>query len=70
MDKQMLARDMQQFTGGKAFINQSEIAKYLGRSRDYVREITQGMDCLKSGKSNFFHVRDIAGKIMEERKMQ
>ncbi len=65
MNKQELVRDMKKEIG--SFPNTSQIAKYLHRSRESVRVMTAGLECLKDGRSRKYFVVDIADRIMESR---
>ena len=68
MIKQELIRDMKQFVGGASFINSSQLAKYLKRSRNSMPELLYGLDYLASGRERKYFILDVAGRLMDERK--
>jgi len=67
MTRQEIIRDIKKETGS-SFPNISEIAAYMGVSRDRVRtEIVSGLECISNGKSRQYFVNDIADRIMSIR---
>jgi DNA-directed RNA polymerase specialized sigma subunit len=66
MDKQTLTRDIKQEIG--CWPTTSEIARYLGKSRDYVREMMAGADALVSNRRKQYMAGDVAERIMERRR--
>ncbi len=68
MNRQELIRDIKKECG--AFPNTSQLAKYMGMSRDRVRaEIVTGLEYIKTGKSKQYFVNDIADAILRQRAM-
>lgn len=66
MTKQDLVRDMKKEIGSLPTI--SQIAKYMGKSRDQVREhITAGLDYYQDGRSKHYFVGDVADVILRHR---
>lgn len=50
---------------GTSFPNVSQIARYMGRGRDWVRNnVVDDLECLTQGKSRCYFVNDVATKIM------
>ena len=66
MDKQTLTRDIKQEIG--CWPTTSEIARYLGKSRDYVRAMMAGADALVSNRRKQYMAGDVAERIMERRR--
>lgn len=67
MDKQTLVRDLKSYVGGAAFINQSQLAKYLRRSREAIPDLLQGLDYLQTGREKKYFIPDIASRILDLR---
>jgi len=68
MNRQELIRDIKKEVG--SFVNVSQLAKYMGMSRDTVRaEILCGLEFYESGKSKLYFVNDIADGILGRRAM-
>lgn len=65
MDKQTITRDIKKEIGN--WPNQSQIARYLGKSRDYVREMMRGCECLPDSKTKQYLASDVAERIMQLR---
>ena len=65
MDKQTLTRDIKQEIG--CWPTTSDIARYLGRSRDYVRNLMDGADALVSNRRRQYMAGDVAERILERR---
>lgn len=65
MDKQTLTRDIKQEIG--CWPTTSEIARYLGKSRDYVRNLMDGTDALVSNRRRQYMAGDVAERILERR---
>lgn len=65
MDKQTLTRDIKQEIG--CWPTTSDIARYLGKSRDYVRNLMDGTDALVSNRRRQYMAGDVAEKILERR---
>lgn len=69
MTKRDLIRDMQTKTG-TSFPNITQLAGYMGMSRDRVRsELVNGLDYLGSGKAKQYFVADVAERILQQRSM-
>lgn len=66
MNRQEIIRDLKKETG-TSFPNVSQIAKYMGVSRDRVREMVAGCECLVSGRSKQYFVNDVADRILAGR---
>lgn len=58
---QEIERDIKATVGN--FPNQSDIAKYMGKGRDYVREMMAAVPCLDNGKSKQYTAKDVARQI-------
>lgn len=68
MNRQDLIRDIKKEYG--SFPNISQLAKYMGLSRDTVRaEIVNGLEYYESGKSKKYFVNDVADRILQQRGM-
>ena len=65
MNKQELVRDMKKEVG--SFPNVSEIARYMGKSRDYVRGLVYGLEYLPDGRAKKYFVMDVADRILQQR---
>ncbi len=65
MDKQTLTRDIKQEIG--CWPTTSDIARYLGKSRDYVRTLMAGTDALVSNRRRQYMAGDVAERILERR---
>lgn len=65
MDKQTLTRDIKQEIG--CWPTTSDIARYLGKSRDYVRNLMDGTDALVSNRRRQYMAGDVAERILERR---
>ena len=68
MDKQSLIKSMEKHVGDAAFINQSQLAKYLKRSRMAMPELVDGRDYLETKREKRFFIPDIAQRLMDQRK--
>lgn len=69
MNRQELIRDIKKECG--AFPNISQLARYMGVSRQTVRaEITSGLEYIETGKSKQYFVNDVADAILQRRTMQ
>lgn len=65
MDKQTIVRDIKHEIGN--WPNKSQIARYLGKSREYVSTLMYGVEGIQDGKSIKYLASDVAQKIMEQR---
>lgn len=43
------------------------LARYLGRNKEYVRGLMEGIDCLQDGKAKRYFAGDVAERIMQRR---
>ena len=68
MDKQTLTRDMKSFVGGAGFINKSQLAKYMKKSRCAIPALIDGLDKVPDGKSDRYFIPDVAERILEKAK--
>ena len=68
MDKKSLITSMEKFIGGSAFINKSQLAKFLRRSRTAIPDIVSGLDYLETGRERRYFIPDVAQKIMDMRR--
>ena len=65
MTKQDVIRSMER-QYGHSLVNTSEIAKFMGRSREFVRtEIVAGLDYIGSSHNKQYFVNDVAENIMK-----
>ena len=65
MNRQELIRDIKKDVG--SFPNVSQIARYMGISRDRAREMVAGLDCIATGKQRQYFVNDVADVILRQR---
>lgn len=66
MDKREIVQDIKSQFGGAALLNITEIAKYMGRSRNRVQPFLEGLEYLQMGTEKKYLVVDIAKKIANE----
>jgi len=69
MDKKALTKSMEEAVKGAAFINQSQLAKYLRRSRTVMPEMLSGLDFLETKREKRYFIPDVAQRLMEQKKM-
>ena len=50
MDKQTLTRDIKSSVNGSGFINISQLAKYLRKSRENTASLLRGIDYVEVGR--------------------
>ncbi len=62
MDKQTITRDIKKEVGN--WPNQTEIARYLGKSRDFVQNLMRDCECLNDGRSKKYLASDVAERII------
>ncbi|MDD2301958.1 MAG: hypothetical protein PHG30_05310, partial [Eubacteriales bacterium] len=55
------------YVGGGGFINQSQIAKYLRRSRDCIPPLVEDLDFLSTGREKKYFIPDIASRLLDHR---
>nr|DAQ10097.1 MAG TPA: excisionase [Caudoviricetes sp.]DAY29790.1 MAG TPA: excisionase [Caudoviricetes sp.] len=65
MDTQSLTRDIKNEVGN--WPNVSQIARYLGKSREYVNELMRDCDHLTRGGAKQYLAADVAKRIMQKR---
>lgn len=68
MDKQMLIKTMEKHVGGSMFINKTQLAKYLKRSRDSMYELLDGLDYIPKKREKQYFVPDVAERLMKHRR--
>lgn len=66
MDKQTIVRDIKREVGN--WPCQSDIARYLGKSRDYVINLMAGCEYITDGKKKQYFASDVADRIMNKRR--
>lgn len=63
MKKDELQKSLEKATGA-ALVSITDVARWSGRSRDYVREhITRGLEHITNGKTKLYFSGDIAEKM-------
>ena len=71
MDKRQITDDIKQYLKSRGkdanWINQSEIAAYMGICRQKAADITNGIEYYPDGKQHKFLASDVAGRIFERR---
>lgn len=68
MDKRDIVSDIKGQFNGAAMLNVTEIAKYMGRSRNRLKQFLEGLEYLQMGTEKKYLVVDIAKKIVNESK--
>lgn len=68
MTKQELVRDMKQAVGGRSFITQAAIMRYIGRSKAAVRELVAGLEYDNTGRDYKYFIPDVAERIRDRMK--
>ena len=66
MDKQTIVRDIKREVGN--WPCQSDIARYLGKSRDYVINLMAGCEYIADGKKKQYFASDVAERLMNKRR--
>ena len=66
MDKQTIVRDIKREVGN--WPCQSDIARSLGKSRDYVMNLMKGCDYVTDGKKKQYLASDVADRLMNTRR--
>ena len=69
MDKYMLVKDIKSSVKNGGFINISQLAKYLRKSRGSAAEIVNGLDYLEMGREKKFFIEDVAARIAGMKKL-
>lgn len=65
MERQEQIRSMRSSVGD--YPNTSQIAKYLGKSRDSVRNLVSGLEYVQNGRSKQYFVNDVVDRIRTQR---
>lgn len=65
MERQEQIRSMRASVGD--YPNTSQIAKYLGKSRDSVRHLVEGLEYYQDGRSKNYFVNDVVDRLRELR---
>lgn len=63
MTTKELTKDIKSHIGGKGFINQSEVCRYLGVGKSAVREILTDVPYFETGREKKYAVCDVASAI-------
>lgn len=63
MDKNSLTADLKQSVKGSGFINISQLAKYLKKSRENTVQLLDGLDYVEIGREKKFFIQDVAYRI-------
>ena len=66
MDKQTIVRDIKKEVGN--WPCQSDIARYLGKSRDYVINLMAGCEYITEGKKKQYLASDVAERLLKTRR--
>lgn len=66
MDKQTIVRDIKREIGN--WPCQSDIARYLGKSRDYVINLMAGCEYITDGKKKQYFAADVAERLISKRR--
>lgn len=66
MDKRDIVQDIKSQFNGAALLNITEVAKYMGRSRNRIQPFLQDLEYLQMGTEKKYLVVDIAKKISNE----
>ncbi len=66
MDKQTITKDIKKEIGNWPCL--SDIAKYLGKSRDYANNLMQGCEFIFDGKKKQYLASDVAERLMNKRR--
>lgn len=65
MDKRAITSDIKASVDGAAFLNVTEVARYLGVCRDTARTFLRDIEAIPVGKDKKYLALDIARKICE-----
>jgi len=66
MDKRDIVQDIKSQFNGAGMLNLTEVARYLGRSRNRVQPFLEGLEYIQMGTEKKYLVVDIAKKITNE----
>jgi hypothetical protein len=69
MTKQEFKRDLKDFVNGRGTMNLTEIRKYRGKSKDWVRDLVKDLkpaeQSSRRGQSKDYYITDIATVLYE-----
>lgn len=66
MEKQTLERKMVAFVGGSYFISVTQLAKFLGKAKEFAYRLVSGLEKIPGEvKGTKYFIPDVAGRIME-----
>lgn len=68
MDVAGYTRDLKEHVGGRAFINQSELCRYVGCGKATARELLDGIPFLTVGARKLYVIKDVA-KALKSREL-
>lgn len=64
VEKRTMQRDLERSAGG-AMVSVSDIARWTGRSRGWVREhVLRDIECVYTGRHKLYYSADVAQKLM------
>lgn len=66
MDKRDIVQDIKNQFAGAAMLNITEVAKYMGRSRNRIQPFLEDLEYLQMGTEKKYFAVDIAKKIANE----
>jgi len=69
MDKQTLTRDIKSSVKDSGFINISQLARYLQKSRENTVELLRGLEYIEVGREKKFFISDVAGRLIGMRQI-
>ena len=69
MEKRDIVQDIKNSFDGASFLNVTEIARYLGMSRNTVPAFLKDIDYLQFGRQRKYLATDVAARIIKERKI-
>lgn len=67
MKQKELERSLIDYTGGRRFINVSQLAGFLGVRRTTAADMVRGLDRLEGNRSKNYFINDVAAAIMAHR---
>lgn len=68
MEKRTVISEMKSFNNGSSYITIGKLAKHLGKSKEFVANLVEGLDKLPGEKNGTkYFVPDVAGRIMDRR---
>lgn len=69
MEKRDIVQDIKNSFEGASFLNVSQVARYLGMSRNTVPAFLVDLDYLQFGRQRKYLATDLAARIIKERKI-